>query len=65
MSVATMVHIYCDGCGDTYGVDNSAHDKAKTHRRYAKSDGWINIGKLDYCPECVKNAKHKVKNKQQ
>ncbi len=45
----------CDGCGETETAD-APNETAAECRRRIREYGWANRGRLDYCPECVKDG---------
>lgn len=50
--------LFCDGCGDVFGVD-SRHKSFAQHREDAANDGWIAKGEKDYCKGCVEQTNEK------
>lgn len=62
--IVTESFLICDGCGETFGVDNR-HKSGTQHRVDAKKEGWkliVRDGSKygDYCPECLIQNKHKI-----
>ncbi len=45
----------CDGCGETETADAPNESVAECRRRI-REYGWVNHGRLDYCPDCVKDG---------
>lgn len=45
----------CDGCGDT-DQSGDPNESARDVRARIKEYGWRNVGRLDYCPDCVKHG---------
>lgn len=54
----TEIFIICDGCGQTFGVDNRDRTAAQ-QKKAAKDNGWA-IGKNDYCPNCKERNKKPI-----
>ena len=54
--IVTRVHIICDGCGETYGVDLDYIPGTKLRKQY-HSDGWIYSYNKDLCPGCRSKTK--------
>ena len=52
MAIVIMTHISCDGCGETYGVDNAFHNIGTHLRKEANSEGWTYSSNKDWCPNC-------------
>jgi uncharacterized protein CbrC (UPF0167 family) len=45
----------CDGCGETE-TDGDPNVTAREVRERLRGYGWRNGGRLDYCPNCVKDG---------
>jgi hypothetical protein len=67
--VIKEIFLICDGgCGARFGVDNRGIS-ATQQRKSARGNGWrLVVGDGfkygDYCPECLKQNKHKKPLKQ-
>jgi len=46
----------CDGCGETEQSGNPNESARDVRARIKEQYGWRNVGRLDYCPECVKRG---------
>jgi len=52
MAIVIEIFLICDGgCGNNYGVDTRNYT-SKQQREAAKRNGWVTVGRKDYCPEC-------------
>lgn len=60
MSAIIERFLICDGCHESFGVDDR-HRTIEKQRIAAKSEGWIYIKGKDYCDVCG-NIKSVVKD---
>lgn len=56
MNVIIETLVLCDDCGEQNSGDDRSLN-AKEIRAGRRKTGWIQVGKLDYCPNCAKKKK--------
>lgn len=54
--------LHCDRCGEHFGELDHLHGYML--REMAKKNGWVNIGRKDYCPCCKSGSKKDIKTNQ-